>query len=195
MSGSPARLPAGAERAKRFSFRMDGMTAKPGTTSTADRILDAAIGLMNTKGYNLSVSYTHLDVYKRQLSGRKALFARTTAVACSVSRGRYSLRTKLVVTEVSNEAFAFSASGVQNSMSNISMLRKLLIKSLFLANVDNICLLYTSQPRRTVRAAAPECRIGAPQRALFLCPSSNPARRRFASLASSPGMFFLLRCV
>ena len=28
------------------------MTAKPGTTSTADRILDAAIGLMNTKGYN-----------------------------------------------------------------------------------------------------------------------------------------------
>ena len=31
---------------------MDGMTAKPGTTSTADRILDAAIGLMNTKGYN-----------------------------------------------------------------------------------------------------------------------------------------------
>ena len=52
MSGLPARLPAGAERAKRFSFRMDGMTAKPGTTSTADRILDAAIGLMNTKGYN-----------------------------------------------------------------------------------------------------------------------------------------------
>lgn len=49
------------------------------------------------------------------------------------------------------------------------------------------------QPRRTVRAAAPECRIGAPQRALFLCPSSNPARRRFASLASSPGMFFLLQ--
>ena len=42
------------------------------------------------------------------------------------------------MTEVSNEAFAFSASGVQNSMSNISMLRKLLIKSLFLANVDNI---------------------------------------------------------
>lgn len=59
-------------------------------------------------------------------------------MACSVSRGRYSLGTKLVVTEVSNEAFAFSASGVQNSMSNISMLRKLLIKSLFLANVDNI---------------------------------------------------------
>ena len=74
----------------------------------------------------------------RPLSGRKALFARTTAVACSVSRGRYSLGTKLVVTEVSNEAFAFSASGVQNSMSNISMLRKLLIKSLFLANVNNI---------------------------------------------------------
>ena len=37
------------------------------------------------------------------------MFARTTAVACSVSRGRYSLGTKLVVTEVSNEAFAFSA--------------------------------------------------------------------------------------
>ena len=52
MSGLPARLPAGAERAKRISDRMDGMTAKPGTTSTADRILDAAIGLMNTKGYN-----------------------------------------------------------------------------------------------------------------------------------------------
>ena len=48
----PRGPPAGAERAKRFSFRMDGMTAKPGTTSTADRILDAAIGLMNTKGYN-----------------------------------------------------------------------------------------------------------------------------------------------
>ena len=31
------------------------------------------------------------------------------------------------------------------------------------------------QPRRDCAGAAPECRIGAPQRALFLCPSSNPA--------------------
>ena len=45
---------------------------------------------------------------------------------------------KTLTLESTGEAFAFSASGVQNSMSNISMLRKLLIKSLFLANVDNI---------------------------------------------------------
>ena len=78
----------------------------------------------------------------RPLSGRKALFARTTAdcglhmdtqqVCLQLSNG------KTLTIEQTGEAFAFSASGVQNSMSNISMLRKLLIKSLFLANVDNI---------------------------------------------------------
>lgn len=60
------------------------------------------------------------------------------AAACSVSRGRYSLGERLIVMRVSKEAFALGTSGVQNSVSNISMLNKLLIKSLFLAKGNNV---------------------------------------------------------
>lgn len=74
----------------------------------------------------------------RPLSGRKALFARTIALACSVSRGRNSLGAKFIVMEVSKEGLALGVSGTQNSMSNISMPMKLLIKSLFFVNLDNV---------------------------------------------------------
>lgn len=60
------------------------------------------------------------------------------AAACSVSRGRYSLGERLIVMRVSKEAFALGTSGVQNSVGNISMLNKLLIKSLFLAKGNNV---------------------------------------------------------
>lgn len=60
------------------------------------------------------------------------------AAACSVSRGRYSLGERLIVMRVSKEAFALGTSGVQNSVSSISMLNKLLIKSLFLAKGNNV---------------------------------------------------------
>lgn len=39
---------------------------------------------------------------------------------------------------VSKEAFALGTSGVQNSVSSISMLNNLLIKSLFLAKGNNV---------------------------------------------------------
>ena len=56
------------------------MTAKPGTTSTADRILDAAIGLMNTKGYN--------PVSVREIAKAVGLSEMTVFAVCGNDRGR-----------------------------------------------------------------------------------------------------------
>ena len=47
--GCPVHAEAAPRRDKTL-YRTDGMTPKP--CSTPDRILDAAIGLMNKKGYN-----------------------------------------------------------------------------------------------------------------------------------------------